>query len=282
MRRPPSPRRARPAFRPDLDGGRLEGRALLAGLPPGLNLGGLIGQLPPGSLSQIPGVRGATPDQMRQILEAIQAGAANEWLQVVMRNVPNPMGILNGFMAGTRSEYSTRGVAFQLGRYAPGYTGVRQDGMEALMAGAVATGRQRLLLGALVDGEIPDMGRAQLVFGIDRGGPKRPVAGRAETMVDALVVVRLDAGRVVSAQVRDLAANRVTNLPASGVKVMGATLQVTLDPKLLPSRGLNLGQYRFSFWTVDDRGGQIASYLPGGKTVPIAVGNASLANLRPA
>jgi hypothetical protein len=268
--RSPFGRRAAVSFRPTVDS--LEDRPLTAALPPGLNLGNLIGSTPSFPRS--------SRAEIQAVLDALRSGAGNEWLSVVMRQVPNPLGIAREFMSGARTEYVNRGVAFRVPKSTASYVGTAPDEFKAIAAGAVFTSRQRLLLGAIVDGPIGDMKTGQFVFGIDRGAPRIALAGGSETMVDATITVRMVNHRIKDVLVRDLTNNRTTTLPASAVKLQGATLQVQLNPSLLPSRGYTLGQYRFSFWTVDGAKNQIASYVPEGKTIPVAVANASLGRIR--
>lgn len=266
----PTGRRARLSFRPGVDS--LEGRPLTAALPPGLNLGALIGPLPRFPRS--------SPAEVQAVLDALRNGEGNEWLSIVKRQVRNPLGIAREFMSGARTEYINRGMAFRVAKSTPSYVGTAPDEFKTIAAGAVFTSRNRLLLGAIVDGPIGDMPNGQFVFGIDRGAPRIAIAGGAETMVDATITVRMVNHRIQDVQVRDLTNNRVTTLPASAVKVRGATLQVQINPALLPSRGYALGQYRFAFWTVDGAKDQIASYATEGKTVPVALANPGLGRIR--
>ena len=98
-----------------------------------------------------------------------------------------------------------------------------------------------------------NQGPAVYIWGVDRNGnlPAGPFEGRPNVRFDALIIVGLDASLTPTPRVIDLATGSVTALPASSVRIRGATIRVMLAASLLPSTGLAPSQYRFNYWPED-------------------------------
>jgi hypothetical protein len=146
------------------------------------------------------------------------------------------------------------------------YTGPQWADLNAVKAsGKLVSGRTFVFTGTN-QGRI-NQGPAAYVWGVDRNGNLPPGAfpDRPGVTFDAVVVVRLDASLTPTAQVIDLTSGASTDLPASSVRIRGATIRVKLPASLLPSTGLPPGQYGFNYWPED--GGppipsSIASFAP--------------------
>jgi len=158
------------------------------------------------------------------------------------------------------------GVASKTPSFYSFYTGPQLPELNAVKAsGKLVAGRTFVFTGT-TQGRI-DQGPAGYVWGVDRSGhlPAGPFEGRPGVTFDAVIVVQLNSSLAETAQVVDLASGATTNLPASAVRIHGATIRVKVPASLLPSTGLPPSQFRFDFWPKD--GGSagsssIASFLP--------------------
>lgn len=181
---------------------------------------------------------------------------------------PPPAAAPNGVHHHARASHpKASGVVTKTPSFYPFYTGPRWPELNAVKAsGELIAGRTFVFTGT---NQAPiTQGPATYVWGVDRNGhlPPGPFAGRPNVTFDAVIVVRLDASLATTAQVMDLAGGATTNLPASAVRIRGATIRVKVPASLLPSTGLPPSQYGFNFWPED--GGppvsaSVASFLPG-------------------
>jgi hypothetical protein len=171
------------------------------------------------------------------------------------------------------SHHKASGVATKTPSFYPFYTGPQLPELNAVKAsGKLVAGRTFVFTGTN-QGPIVQ-GPATYVWGVDRNGhlPPGPFEGRPQVTFDAVIVVSLNASRAVTAQVVDLASGTTTNLAAHAVHIRGATIQVTVSAKLLPSTGRPPSQYGFNYWPED--GGppvsaSVASFLPESNDIQV-------------
>jgi hypothetical protein len=250
----------------------LEGRALLSAGGAGLARAARAVAVP--AAFRIP-TGPATPSEVSQVIKALRSGAGAEFLTLLRRDVKNYRTVIAGFSLGLIREYSVPGIVLKTPRFQDLYTGTRWDQLSVTAAGAVLAGRNRLVLGAILRGPIDEPTTSTYVFGIDRNGnlPPGPFAGRPNIRHDATVTVNVDAGGGVAGFVTDLNTGATTALSRRAIQIRGATLRVTVNPKLLPSTGAAVSRYRFAFWARSAPGGieNVASFAPEESSIPIGV-----------
>lgn len=217
------------------------------------------------------------PAGVAAIVSALRGGPGSDFVALLRRQVPNLRRIIGQFVAGTRTEFTTRGFAVKTPKLLDSYTGFVADQLNPTAAGALLQKNKTLQLAAILRGPIDIPTPSYYVFGIDRGagGAAGPFPGLPGIRYDALVTVAWHAdGPGVTASVTDLVSNTTTPIDGARIKVQGATLRVYVPTDLLPSQGLATRNYRFAFWTRDALDGgieQIGSFVPGTASIPIGV-----------
>lgn len=146
------------------------------------------------------------------------------------------------------------------------YTGPRWAELNAIKASGKLVGGHTFVFTGTNQGKI-DQGPATYVWGVDRNGflPPGPFTGRPNITFDALVTVRVDSSLRPTATVTDLVSGATTTLPASAVRIRGATVRVKVPAGLLPSTGLPPSQYGFNYWpeaTASPGSVPISSFAP--------------------
>lgn len=214
--------------------------------PAPLSLKGLpfdVGKIPTGQ---------TTASERAALLNALRGGAGREFTTLVRREVKNVPLIVAAFSAGLIRNYSVPGLAVKLAKTQELYTGPKFDQLNVIAAGAVLANAKRMVLGAILRGPIDIPVPSTYVFAFDRssGRAVAPFASRPGLRYDATVTVTVT-GRAATAVVTDLVTGAVTALDRRAIQVRGATLQVSLSPKLLVAPNSLLKTTSFAFWTQD-------------------------------
>ena len=247
----------------------LEGRALLGG-----DLLG-AGAVPWGVLFHpaavhVSGVK-TDPGAVQAILSALHGGPGSEWVQLVRRQVPNFLSVINRYAAGQINQYTTPGVAIGPGGFQPLFNGTKYDQLSLIVAGAGLEKGNTIELGTILRGPFHDPGTSYYVFAINRGkgsalGPV--VASLRGITPDALVTIQVGPyGSTASGSVKDLTTGATVAIDSSRISIQGPTLRVLLPVSLLPpdARGISLAKYTYTAWSQTTPGTDIttvASLVP--------------------
>lgn len=241
----------------------LEGRSLLSATPFQQFVQPVAAQI--GSYGVVSGLGGVRidPVAVQAILSALRGGPGNEFASTILRQVPNPMGIVRSFISGQRTEYVTRGAAFKVPRFQEAFaSGPRYDHLSILASGGILQQRgTSFQFGAILLGPYDENATAQIVFGIDRGsgaGRQALFASRPGITPDALVTVTIGPyGREATGKVTDLVSGVETAIDPAAIRILGSTIRVIVPSSVLPSTGLPTSKYRFAAWTHAGVGGGI-------------------------
>lgn len=211
---------------------------------------------------------------LEAVLAALRGGPGSEFLKVVRRQVNVNKTILQ-FGIGTRTELVVKGVVIKTPKFAASYTGPKLDQFNPTAAGVLLLPKDRIELGAIMRGPIDRPEPVTYVWGLNRGGgtARNDGFGPSGVAYDAYVSVTRANG-AITASVTDLKTGAVTPLDPSVVKIQGPTIRVFL-PKastLLPSNGLAIAKYKFSFWTRSGPNGlaDLAGFLPNSGSAPVS------------
>lgn len=183
-------------------------------------------------------------------------GPGSEFISLVRSQVPNQQKIISEFLAGTRTELTVRGAVMKVPSYNSAYEGPRYDHLGVMLGGALLQNNGRTLqLGAVMRGPFDEPVTSQVVFGVNRGSGASlgsPFSSNPGVTPDAHVIITVGPnGSSVSGQIRDLKTGSMTPINPRSITLRGSILRVTINPRLLPSKGLPTNQYRFSLWTLN-------------------------------
>jgi hypothetical protein len=225
-------------------------------------------------------VRGIKTDPagVAAILSALTGGPGSEFVNLILKQVPNPLALVLQFESGARTEASIHGVAVRVATILSTFTGDHYDYQAAVAAGAVLRPRHILELAAILRGPNRSPAPAYYVFGIDRGsgaalGPRFPE--RPGITPDALVTITVGTNNTnPSGTITDLRTEAVSTINPSAIQFVGSTLRVSVNTAQLPSTGFPLAKYRFDFWVQSQLNGDfgtVGSFLPDMNEIPIGV-----------
>lgn len=276
-----SPRNRRQRRGVSLSVDSLEGRTVMstgaAGLLAGLNLPpawrSLLGS---GALN---GRVKVDPVAVGVIRDALMGrGPAADFGPLVRSQLRNLPTIVNSFIRGGRSEYTAPGIAVKLPRWQDAYTGPHNDHLTATAAGAVLQRNGSLQLGAVMRGLFDEPTTSQVVFGLDRGagGSVGPVfAERSAITPDLVVTITVGPnGTNPTGTILDRTTGTTTTIDPARIRVVGATVRVTLDASQIPSKGQPASRFRFAAWTrFGETGGieSVGSFVPERTMVRVGV-----------
>lgn len=269
-----------PRSRPLLGPEALEGRAFLSATP--FQPLGQARAAQIGSYFSVPRLGGVRIDPVaaQAILSALRGGPGNEFASTILRQVPNPMGIVRSFISGQRTEFVTRGAAFKVPKFQEAFnSGPRYDHLSILASGGILQQRgASFQFGAILLGPYDENATSQIVFGIDRGsGAGRPAVfpSRPALTPDALVTLTIGPyGREATGKVTDLISGVETPIDPAAIRIAGSTIRVIVPADALPSTGLPSSKYRFASWTHSGMGGGIetvGSFSPESSMTPVGV-----------
>ncbi|MFO0892613.1 MAG: hypothetical protein U0790_26155 [Isosphaeraceae bacterium] len=270
MNRRKHPRNARPGVE------SLEGRALLSGLNPSLDLragarAALVKSLEP---------RGITTDPagVQAIMNALSGGLGREWVSLIRSKVRNVGSIVSGFVSGRINAYSIPGLTVRTPAVQPLFVGRPYDQLLPTAAGAAVFRSNVMELGAIMRGPFHNPDTSYYVWGFNRGagaGLGPIFASRPGITPDLLVTLTVGPfGSSATGKITDLANNTSQDIPSSNIQIRGPVVRVFLNANQFPSAGLPLQKYRFAFWTQTQPGRDIAtvpSFAPDASMIPIGV-----------
>jgi hypothetical protein len=153
------------------------------------------------------------------------------------------------------------------GDFIPSYVGPHNADLDVLSASAIYDG-SFFRLGATLAGTIGTPG-GLYVWGFDRGqGTARFGTIATGVLFDSVVTLTTDG----TAAVRDLLSNIGTTLPAGDVRISGSQFQIDVPAALLPSAGLQPGDYTVNLWPRLGAGNnnQIADFAPDNSNFRVA------------
>lgn len=140
------------------------------------------------------------------------------------------------------------------------FTGTRSGTLDVLSAFVLYDGTT-FRIGATVNAPISTFPSALYVFGFDRGAGSRTAnfdsLGLNGVIFDSVITVT---GAGVTGG-RDLVAGAALTLPSGAATIAGSSFEVDFPASLLPSQGLQPGQYGVNLWPRDP-----ASPRPAGVT----------------
>lgn len=140
------------------------------------------------------------------------------------------------------------------------FTGTRSGALDVLSAFVLYDGTT-FRIGATVNAPISTFPTALYVFGFDRGAGSRTSnfnsLGLNGVIFDSVITVT---GNGVTGG-RDLVAGAALTLPTGAATITGSSFEVDFPASLLPSQGLQPGQYGVNLWPRDP-----ASPRPAGVT----------------
>src|SRR4051794_14220578 len=98
----------------------LEGRALLS-VGGSIDLSQLLGRV--SSMVSLPANVRYDPEGVAAVTSALNGGPGSEFVTLIKRQVPNYQAIVNQFILGQRTAFSTPGAAAKIAKWQPLYTG---------------------------------------------------------------------------------------------------------------------------------------------------------------
>ncbi len=231
----------------------------------------------PGGI-KIPGLK-TDPAAVAIIRDALLGrGPAAEFGALIRGQLGNATKLIADFASGKTKEYVGPGIVVRLPQVQEHFTGRHFDHVKATAAGVVLQRDGVLQMGVVVQGPFDEAESSQVIFGIDRGSGSKmgPLySQRPQIKPDALVEVTIGPkGKTWSGQIRDLTDGKVTKLDPAKIRVVGATVRVFVDSKLLPTKGKAVKSYRFAAWTRQGTTGgieTIGNFAPDKSMAPIGV-----------
>lgn len=217
------------------------------------------------------------------ILSALNGGMGSEFVALIRKNVPKPSSVIKRFVLGQTSQFSIPGFAVATPGFQPQFTSGHFDQLAPTSSGALLLRGNTLELGAIMRGPFRDPNTAYYVFALNRGagaglGPTFPsVPGITP---DALVTIAVGPmGSSPTGTIQDLTDGSSQTIDPSNIEIKGSTLRVFLNTDQVPSKGLPIQKYRYTFWTQTALGGDISTvgnFLP-----PSMIGIGVLKNTAP-
>jgi hypothetical protein len=195
------------------------------------------------------------PVAVSLILQALAGrGPAADFGAMLRGQIGNAGSLIRAFSSGSRTQFTSPGIAIKIPKWQEAYTGPHYDHLTATAAGAVFTQRTgQLQLGAVVRGLYDEPVPSQIVFGLNRGAGARigpQFASRPAITPDLLVTVTVAPnGTGGTGVIKDLTTGAESTIDPSKILVSGATVRVFLDSAQIPRQGFRYPQYRFAAWT---------------------------------
>jgi hypothetical protein len=215
----------------------------------------------------------------KAVIGALFGGAGSEFVNLALREVKNPLGVIAGISGGTITQYSVPGLVVKKINLQSGYTGLPHDALALNIGGAVVLKGKKIELGAIVRGPFTTTPfSTEVVFALNRGagqrlGPYYP--SRPGITPDMLVTVTVGPyGHNNSATITDLTTGTTQPLGAPVISVQGPTVRILLNESQVPSEGFKLKQYTFAVWTATEPNAPIqdvGSFAPEDSMVPIGI-----------
>jgi hypothetical protein len=219
------------------------------------------------------------------ILTAIEGGAGSEFINLIQKEVRNPLAMIARFSSPNPTQVTIPGFVAKTPNLQPQYTGNVHDGGAITVAGALLLKGHNLEFGAIMRGPITGYPSTNyFVFAINRGDGAQlgPVfSSRPGITPDALVTVAVGPyAQSISGTVTDLTTGAVQSINPNLIQVDGPVVRVLVNTSQLPSKGFAVSRYQFAAWMQDAPGRDITtvgSFVPENSMIRIG----EMTNVKP-